>query len=140
MLMYVRRLNNYQNSMLSPFLDFPRIFAFLEIFPNGFFDHVRKFLQICLHAGFMQPAPYLWKEFSGRKKTFCAPCLIRPTVYMYHVNNCAHVHVLTCYTNIPCWQFRVPPETFPSSDRAPQRVHVATVCKPSGEKTVMPKE
>ena len=51
MLMYVRRLNNYQNSLLPTFLWFFldfwffKIFPFLQIFLNGFFDHVRKFLQ-----------------------------------------------------------------------------------------------
>ena len=63
MLMYVRRLNNYQNSLFSPFL---------EIFQNGFFDHVRKFLQMCLHAA---SSILGGKNFLVGKK-FCAPCLI----------------------------------------------------------------
>ena len=45
--MYVRRLNNYQNSLLPTFLEFFKIFQFLQKKFNGFFDHVRKLLQMC---------------------------------------------------------------------------------------------
>ena len=64
------------------FGDFPRFSIFgkfskrlfrprAQISANGFFDNVRKFLQIMLACSQLHT---WWKEFSGRKIIFCAPC------------------------------------------------------------------
>ena len=102
--MYVRRLNNYQNSLLPTFLWFFKIFPFLQIFLNGFFDHVRKLLQMYLHGN----TRFLFWLVPSEVRLWVSPCLL---VYAW-VASSSLVRIWQKCTKMASWRIKIFPSFF----------------------------